>query len=369
MTTGIGIGALREVPIECVIADPEFNTRQKGLGDLMDLTESVRCIGIKEPLLGKEGMAENTVEIYAGFRRLESAKLAGLLTVPVLVVPRKDITKKQMLLFNVTENVQREDLNPVDEAQAYARLQSEHSMSTDDIASSLGIKKRRIEKRFALLKLEPVIKDAVHEGRITVSAALEIDRLPREKQGKFLEIAEELSTKKLELLVNKELEKIQKKIEGIEKEPKEPKEVDPASVVENIRRISKSTTVLCKALDYATDDLERVKAVNYRPLDVDDLIIVTKFFENLAAKEPQDVDINDKASAEIIEAVESIGNNPNMTLDVNSPVFRNALTSAIGEVARDLALEESAGSGKRPKITFALAEKALEMFFVKTSKS
>jgi ParB-like chromosome segregation protein Spo0J len=300
---------------------------------------------------------------------LEAAKLAGIISVPILVVPRKDITKKQMLLFNVTENVQREDLNPVDEALAYARLQAEHSMSTDDIAASLGIKKRRLEKRFALLKLEPVVRDAVHDGRVTVSAALEIDRLPREKQGKFLEIAEELSTKKLELLVNKELEKIQKKIEGLEREPKEPKEVDPASVVENIRRIHKSSSILCKALDYSTEDSDRMKAVNFRTLDVDDLIFVTNFFENLASKEPQDVDINDKASAEIIEAVETLGNNPTMTLDFNSPVFRNALTSAIGETARELALEDSAGSGKRPKVTFAIAEKALEMFFIKTAKS
>ena len=369
MVNFVGIGALREVPIECVIADPEFNTRQRGLGDLMDLTESIKCIGIKEPLLGKEGTTEHMVEIYAGFRRLESARIAGLTTVPVLVVPRKDITKKQMLLFNVTENVQREDLNPVDEAQAYARLQSEHSMSTEDIAASLGIKRRRIEKRFALLKLEPVIRDAVHEGRIAVSAALEIDRLPREKQGKFLEIAEELSSKKLELLVNKELEKIQKKIEGVESEPKESKESDPASMVENIRKITKSSSVLCKILDYDTEASDRVKVVNYRPLDVDDLIVVSRFFEDLVAKEPPDVDINDKASKEIVEAVETLENNLNLTLDVNSPVFRNALTSAIGNLARDLALEESAGSGKRPKITFAIAEKAIEMFFIKNSKS
>jgi ParB/RepB/Spo0J family partition protein len=355
------------LPIEKVIADAEFNTRQKGLGDLEELVESVKAIGIKEPLLGKsKENPEDGVEIYAGFRRLEAAKIAGLATVPVIVVKRRDVTKKQMLLVNITENVQREDLNPIDEANAYARLQQDHQMSTQDIAVALGVKIRRIEKRFALLKLQDIVREAVHDGRITISAAMEIDRLPREKQGKFLEIAEELSSKKLETLVNKELEKLQKKIEETEKAPKEPKEVDPASITELVRVITKSTVVIGAGLGYDAEKIDRLKAVDYRKLDPADLTEITNLYSSLADLVPDDIDMNEKASEEIISVVEGLGNEKSkFSLNIESPVFRNWLTQAVGAHARELAVEKAQGTGKRAKVTYSVAEEAMEGFFVK----
>lgn len=365
-----GHGELIHLPIEKVIADPEFNTRQKGLGDLDELVESVKAIGIKEPLLGKsKENPDDGVEIYAGFRRLEAAKIAGLATVPVIVVKRRDVTKKQMLLVNITENVQREDLNPIDEANAYARLQQDHQMSTQDIAVALGIKQRRIEKRFALLKLQDIVRDAVHEGRIAISAALEIDRLPKEKQGKFLEIAEELSSKKLESLVNKELEKLQKKIEATEKAPKDSSDVDPASITEMVRVITKSSTVIGAGLGYDTEKIDRLKAIDYRKLDPSDLSEVTELYKALSELVPDDIDMNEKASEEIISTVESLGaEKSKYILNTESPVFRSWLTQAVGAHARELALEKAQGTGKRAKVTYAIAEEAMEGFFVKPEK-
>jgi ParB family chromosome partitioning protein len=365
-----GHGELIHLPIEKVIADVEFNTRQKGLGDLDELVESIKAFGIKEPLLGKsKENPDDGVEIYAGFRRLEAAKIAGLTTVPVIVVKRREVTKKQMLLINITENVQREDLNPIDEANAYARLQQDHQMSTTDIAQALGIKQRRIEKRFALLKLQDVIRDAVHEGRISITAALEIDRLPREKQGKFLEIAEDLSGKKLELLVNKELEKLQKKIEETEKAPKESTEADPASITEMIRVISKSTTVIGAGLGFDAEKIDRLKAINYRLLDPADLVEVVQLYSSLADLVPDDIDINEKAGEEIISTVESLGSEKSKyELNTESPVFRSWITKAVGDHARELATEKAQGTGKRAKVTYALAEEAMSDFFIKSEK-
>jgi ParB/RepB/Spo0J family partition protein len=359
-------GTLVQVEIGMITADTEFNTRQKGLGDLTDLIESIKSVGIKEPLLGKTDPSGEGVEIYAGFRRLEAAKQAGLEFVPVIVVPRTNITKKQMLLFNIVENVHREDLNPVDEAAAYARLQQDHQMSTDDIASSLGVKKSRVERRFVLLKMADVVREAVHDGRISIASALEIDRLPKEKQGKFVEIAEELGGVKLKGMVTKELEKLQAKIEATEKAPKEPKSVDPADITDRIRRVNKASNSICNWLGYDIEKIDRVKAIDYHAVDPDDLGVFVELMEDLTSKVPADIDFNEKASDFLVTTVDSLGAKEALELNTESPVFRAWLTAAVGDHARELAVERSQGSGKRPKVTYAIAEEAAMNFFRKS---
>ena len=99
---------LQQVPIEKIVADDDFNTRERGVGDVKSLSKSIESIGVLEPLLGKT-MDDGTVRLHAGFRRLAAAKLANLDTVPVMVVPRRRITAKQCLLENITENVHSEN--------------------------------------------------------------------------------------------------------------------------------------------------------------------------------------------------------------------------------------------------------------------
>jgi len=270
---------LKNIAIDLCIATEEFNTRTKGVGDLTDLAASIAAVGVREPLLGKD--KENNgghVEIYAGFRRLEAAKLAGLTEVPVLVSPRRSITKQFMLELNLTENLQRENLNPIDEALGFARLQDSFNLSTDEICAKLGVKKQRVENRFRLLKLGEVVREAVHEGRITVVSALEIDRLPEDKQSKYVGIAESLTGPKLKSLVTKELEKLQKTIEGTEK--KEPVQENSSVIVEHIRSIKQSISVICQGLGYSDVELFRVRDVNFRVLETEDLGIVAKLLDD-----------------------------------------------------------------------------------------
>ena len=347
----------RVVLISNCIALPDFNTRTRGLGDLFELTESIKSLGIKEPLLGKEKDGEE-VEIYAGFRRLAAAQAAGLLEVPVMVHRKKDLSKKQMLLCNVTENVQREELNPIDEALAYARLQQEHQMGTEEIAASLGIKVARIQQRFRLLKLSDVVREAVHEGRIAMSAALEIDRLPKEKHGKFVDIATELSSIKLISMINKELEKVQKKIEGID--PKEPKEeADPNEVTENIRAAKKCISVICTGLGWKGEEVDQIKDVDLRVLTPEHLLSLMKFLQAISENVAEDIEINEKAQEEIITTVEGM----KYSLNMEHPVVRNSLIRAIGTFAMSIAKDKVADSGKRPKVTYAVGKEAIEAFF------
>lgn len=354
---------LMQVPIEKCVADDEFNTRKRGVGDLTELTDSIKALGVKEPLLGKaKENNDGHVEIFAGFRRLEAAKAAELTTVPVLVHKRREVTRKDMLLINVTENIQRQDLNAVDEAYAMERLQHDHKMSTDDICSKLGVKKARVQARFRLLKLQAIVRDAVHDGRITINAALEIDRLPVEKQPKFVDHAEELSGNKLVQLINKELDKIQKKIEGAEKKTKE-KDSSSAAMIENIKLIKKSSSVVCDGIGYDEESKAKVKSVGYRNLEPDDVQTMAKFFDDLADLVPEEIDMNEKAQEEIVSIVESGGDNKNKMYDTESPAFRAGLKKLIEERAQELAKEKSEGTGKRAKVTYALAREAIDEFF------
>ena len=355
---------LVQVPIDKCVADDEFNTRKRGSGDLTNLIESIKAIGIKEPLLGKDKEnKEDQVEIFAGFRRLAAAKEAGLTTVPVLVHKRREVTKKDMLLFNITENIQREDLNPIDEAFAMQRLQIDHQMATEDICAKLGLKKSHVEARFRLLKLHAVVLDAVHDSRITVTAALEIDRLPVEKQPKFVDIAEEMSGTKLAQLINKELEKLQRKIEGTEKKEKTT-DSSSAAMIENIKLIRKASMVVCDGIGYDEEGKSKVKSVSYKVLDPDDVSVLAKFYDDLADLVPSDIEINEKAKEEVVALVESAGEVQNKMYCTDSPAFRQAMLKVITDRAQEIAEEAAKTTGKRAKVTYAIMREASDEFFV-----
>lgn len=347
---------LQQVEIDRCVVTEEFNTRTKGLGDLTDLTASIKAVGIQEPLLGKnKENGKKQIEIYAGFRRLEAAKLAGLKKVPVLVSPRRAVSKQIMLEMNLIENIQRENLNPVDEALGYARLQEDFKMSNEALCAKIGVKKKRIEQRFRLLKLNEVVREALHSGRITIVAALEIDRLPENKQGKYVGIAEELSGTKLQTLINKELDKIQQKIEGTES--KEKSEENPAVVVEHIRLIRKAGAVMCQGLGYGEEDSARVKDVNFRVLETDDLGVVARLFDDCASHVEEDIEFKEKAEELLVSTIEG---SPKLVLDMDAPVVRSTILRAFAGFARELAVDRS--KGKRPKVTEKLVKEVLKTF-------
>lgn len=349
---------LQDVEISRCVITEDFNTREKGLGDLEGLVISVKKQGVLEPLLGKQlENKDKSVEVYAGFRRLEAAKIAGLKTVPIIVLPRRRVSRKQMLLANVTENVRRRNLNPVDEAIAYQRMQRDHGMSKEDICAELGLKKELLEKRFSLLKLTPTVRDALHEDRITMVAALDIDRLPADKQDKYVTVAEELRGKKLTKMIDAALEKIKKQTEMTDPTP--PK--DPADVSEHVKRIRKCSAVVCTGLGYEKEQIEMVKGVNFRPLDPDDLKVVAQLFEHCADHVEDDIPMNDKAAETVVEYVE--GTPKNVRLNIESPVVRQALIHAISDAATTMARDRGAEKGKRARVTHALVKAAIDEFY------
>lgn len=139
---------------------------------LQDLIDSIREHGIIEPLVVAKTPAG--YQIIAGERRWRASRLAGLTTVPVVV---KETTAKGMLEMAIVENVQREDLNPIERAQAFQRLIEEFGLTLTDIAKRIGKSESYVSNTMRLLALPDAIKDGLISGAITEGHARAITGL------------------------------------------------------------------------------------------------------------------------------------------------------------------------------------------------
>lgn len=353
-----------EVAIDLCRVDTFENSR-KSLGDLTSLVDSIKANGIQEPLLGKAGAGDD-IEIFVGFRRFAAAQKAGLKKIPVMVHSKRSIKRDKMLVLNLVENVQRKDLNPIDEALGYVRLKEEHGFTDKAVCEAVGIKRTLLTSRLRLLVLGDVVRLALQESRIGPKAAFEIDRLPGEKQGKYVEIAENLGSGiELENKINKELENIQKKASGGTKTKvtgDDDGSGEAAAVSEFIKRIKQAGSVMCHGLGYEDERRTRVRDVNFRTLQGDDLQVVTQLFDDVADSVPEDApEFNDKAQTEIEEMV---ANTPDgRVLAFDSELVQRVILEAVRSSAMAAAVEAAKISGQRPKVTFAQAQDAIDEFY------
>ncbi len=191
---------------------PRMEFREESL---MELAESMKEYGVLQPLLvQKKG---DFYEIIAGERRWRAAKLAGLKEVPVVI---REYTKQQSMEIALIENVQREDLNPIEEAKAYQKLMQEFGLKQEEIAARVAKNRVTITNSMRLLKLEKKVQDMLIQNQITgghARALLAVDDPELQFQIAGRIVAENLSVREVEKLV-KSLSK--------KKEPKEKKEED-----------------------------------------------------------------------------------------------------------------------------------------------
>jgi ParB/RepB/Spo0J family partition protein len=147
-------------------------------GDIDELTASVREKGVIEPLVVKD-LGGGKFELVAGERRLRASKAAGLEKVPVNVYSGSDSDIEEVKLI---ENIQRKDLNPVEEAEAFQRFISETKASVETLAQKMSKPKIYVERRLALLALPEQVKKAVIAGKVLLGHALLISRLKNTKE-------------------------------------------------------------------------------------------------------------------------------------------------------------------------------------------
>ena len=180
--------AVFQIEVEKIVPNPEQPRRHFDEESLRELANSIREFGIIQPLIvskiseEKENGTEVHYELIAGERRLMAAKMVGLRTVPAIV---KHISVgREKLELAIIENIQRADLNPVEEARAYSRLQDEFRMTQREIASRLGKSRETVANAMRLLNLPSEIQTALETGQLNESQArllLQIDDIAKQK--------------------------------------------------------------------------------------------------------------------------------------------------------------------------------------------
>ena len=169
---------------------------------LQELAESIRLHGILQPILVME--KEDHYEIIAGERRWRAAKLAGLTKIPAILGQFREQDVNELALI---ENIQREDLNPIEEAQAYRQLIEEYSLKQEDLAKRVSKSRAAVANSLRLLKLDERVQAMVMEGVLSEGHARALLGLSEKK--KQLELAREVTEKSLSV---RETEKLVKQV-------------------------------------------------------------------------------------------------------------------------------------------------------------
>jgi ParB family chromosome partitioning protein len=185
-------------------------------GRIEELARSIKSTGLIQPIVVRK--ADDGYEIIAGERRWRASQRAGLLKVPVVV---RDMPEDRLLAAALIENVQREDLNPLEEAQAYRRLADDYHLTQDQISEAVGKDRSTIANFMRLLKLPREVREDLGAGTLSMGHARALLSLPDENAQ--LRVSREVVSRNLSV---RETESIVKKA----LEPERPREERPKDV-------------------------------------------------------------------------------------------------------------------------------------------
>ena len=161
-------GGQKRLPVDFIIANRDNPRRDFAADQLDELTNSIREKGVMQPLLVRPSEDPNIFEIIAGERRWRAAQRAGLHDVPVIV---REVDDKEALELAIIENVQRVDLNPLEEAQGYEQLIDQFSYTQQDLAQVIGKSRSHVANTLRLLKLPKDVREMVSSGDLTAGHA------------------------------------------------------------------------------------------------------------------------------------------------------------------------------------------------------
>ncbi|WP_367716955.1 ParB/RepB/Spo0J family partition protein [Nitratireductor sp. GISD-1A_MAKvit] len=162
------VRADRSVPIEFISPNPRNPRRQFAEAELGDLAQSIREHGIVQPVVVRSGEAPGRFEIIAGERRWRAAQRAGLTEVPVIL---REVDDKAALELAIIENVQRSDLNALEEARGYQQLIDEHNYTQADLGQVIGKSRSHVANTLRLLKLPDAVSDLIVDGSLSAGHA------------------------------------------------------------------------------------------------------------------------------------------------------------------------------------------------------
>jgi ParB family transcriptional regulator, chromosome partitioning protein len=258
-------GALKSIPVGQISRNP-FQPRQEFKAeDLAELRESLKASGLLQPITVRRRPGKDGFELIAGERRLRAAKALGWREIPAII---KEIDDRTLLTLALIENLQRIDLNPIEEGEGYRQLAQEFSLTQQQIAETVGKDRTTIANVLRLLQLPDAVRSLLQEGQLSMGHAKVL--LGLDDEGRIIALASEIVR---EGLTVREVEGRLRTV-GISKTKKtgRPRSVDrqPAEVrqIEERLRRHLQTDVTVKVASsnrgtvtvhfYSADDLERL---------------------------------------------------------------------------------------------------------------
>ena len=216
---------LSTLPIDLVVQGKYQPRTEMDNEALQNLAESIRTQGVVQPIIVRSLENSTQYEIIAGERRWRAAQLVGLQEIPALI---KELSDHDAICLALIENIQREDLNPIDEARALQRLIMEFGMTHEGVAKSVGRSRSAVSNLIRLLDLSPAIRQLLEAGKIEMAHGRAILTLSPEKRTEMVAqiIKQGLSVRETEKLIQRLKEN---------KHPKAPAKIDP-----NIRSLQES---------------------------------------------------------------------------------------------------------------------------------
>ena len=194
--------SLRELPVDLIQRGRYQPRTDMDEAALEDLAASIRAQGVLQPVVVRPMSETGRYELVAGERRWRAAQMAGLQDIPAVV---KDVPDQAAMAIALIENIQRENLNPIEEAQALHRLIDEFDMTHQQAADAVGRSRAAISNLLRLLDLSPEVKTLLENGDLEMGHARAVLSLTREQQGQVARqvVAKGLSVRETEHLVRR----------------------------------------------------------------------------------------------------------------------------------------------------------------------
>ncbi len=198
---------VEEIPLDAILKSG-FQPRSRfPRADLQELAKSIAEVGVIEPIIVRPAEQKDTYELVVGERRWRACRLAGLQTVPAVV---RELDDCEVAIFAMTENLQREDLHFLDEAEGYRRILDEFDMTQSELARDLGISQPAISNKVRLLSLEEEILKVIRSSELSERHARALLQLPdAASQQEVLQavMEQDMTVKQMQDLVDNTLDK------------------------------------------------------------------------------------------------------------------------------------------------------------------
>lgn len=249
-----------ETIVKITMVEPNRKQPRKNFDEdaLQELSDSIKQFGLIQPILVQD--RKDHYEIIAGERRWRAAKMAGLKEVPVII---RDYTEQEIMEISLIENIQREDLNPIEEAQAYKRLLTEFNLKQDEVAERVSKSRAAVTNSIRLLKLDDRVQQMVIDDMISTGHARALVAVEDHEEQYML--AQKIFDEKLNV---RDVEKLVKNLHKPVKQKKEEDKTMDAIYqdIENKLKQKLSTKVIVTSKGEGAGKIE-IEFYNHEDLD------------------------------------------------------------------------------------------------------